>query len=257
MLRKTAWKYNQNFDIQQKRGIPLTFKRIDAPSIKELFLSQVEEMILSGELKPGDRLPTERELADTMGISKTIVHEGIRELARTGFLDVASRKGVYVADYTSTGNIDTLFAIIRYRGGMPDTKMLISLLNTRLYLECPAIEELASRQDPSHIKKLEELQEEVRKAISSDINTFASALFLYRKTIVSLTGNCISPLIMNAFFTASISAWANYCEYIGRQDTYEVLARTTEYIKNGDSQSAIRLFRECIEKYKSCLLHAQ
>lgn len=58
---------------------------------------------------------------------------------------------------------------------------------------------------------------------------------------------------MNAFFTASISAWANYCEYIGRQDTYEVLARTTEYIKNGDSQSAIRLFRECIEKYKSYL----
>ena len=72
----------------------MTFKRIDAPSIKELFLSQLEEMILSGELEPGDRLPTERELADAMGISKTIVHEGIRELARTGFLDVASRKGV-------------------------------------------------------------------------------------------------------------------------------------------------------------------
>lgn len=49
----------------------MSFKKIDAPSIKELFLSQIEEMILSGELKPGDRLPTERELADTMGISKT------------------------------------------------------------------------------------------------------------------------------------------------------------------------------------------
>lgn len=56
----------------------MAFKRITAPSIKELFLSQIEEMILSGELKPGDRLPTERELADTMGISKTIIHEGIR-----------------------------------------------------------------------------------------------------------------------------------------------------------------------------------
>lgn len=60
----------------------MAFRKIDAPSIKELFLSQMEEMILSGELKPGDKLPPERELADTMGISKTVVHEGIRELSR-------------------------------------------------------------------------------------------------------------------------------------------------------------------------------
>lgn len=233
----------------------MTFKRIDAPSIKELFLTQIEEMILSGELKPGDRLPPERELADTMGISKTIVHEGIRELVRTGFLDVISRQGVYVADYTSTGNLDTLFAIIRYRGGMPDTKMLISLLDTRLYLECPAIEELARLRSPAHIKKLESLQKEVQKAIPADIGAFAAALFMYRKTVVSLTGNCISPLIMNAFFTASISAWTDYCEYTGRQKTYESLVRTTEYIKNGEADNAVRLFRECIENYKSHLLN--
>ena len=232
----------------------MTFKRIDAPSIKELFLSQIEEMILSGELKPGDRLPPERELADTMGISKTIVHEGIRELVRIGFLDVVSRKGVYVADYTSTGNLDTLFAIIRYRGGMPDTKMLVSLLETRLYLECPALAALALQQNPDHVTKLKKLQENVRKAISSDINTFATALFNYRKAIVSLTGNCISPLIMNAFFTSSIAAWADYCECIGRQKTYEILVQTTEYIQRGDSRNAILLFTDSIEKYKSYLL---
>ena len=75
----------------------MKFKAINTLSIKELFISQIEEMILSGELKPGDKLPTERELADEMNISKTIVHDGIRELARIGFLDVISRKGIYVA----------------------------------------------------------------------------------------------------------------------------------------------------------------
>lgn len=231
----------------------MAFRKIDAPSIKELFLTQLEEMILSGELKPGDRLPTERELADTMGISKTVVHEGIRELVRIGFLDVMSRQGVYVADYTSTGNLDTLLAIIRYRGDMPDKKMLISLLDTRLYLECPAIQILAARQDPDEIQELVRLQDDVKKAIAADINTFATALFMYRKSIASLSGNCIAPLIMNAFFTASISAWADYCEYIGRQNTYEAIVQTTEYIKNGDSDSAICLFTECIEKYKNHL----
>lgn len=177
----------------------MAFRKIDAPSIKELFLSQMEEMILSGELKPGDKLPPERELADTMGISKTVVHEGIRELSRRGFLDVLSRKGVHVADYTRTGNLDTLFAMIRYRGGMPDRKILISLLDTRLYLECPALRILCERQDPADLAKLSEILDAVRKALDLDITDFASALFLYRRTIVTLTGNCISPLVMNAF----------------------------------------------------------
>ena len=109
----------------------MKFKSINTLSIKELFISQIEEMILSGELKPGDKLPTERELADEMNISKTIVHDGIRELARIGFL-----------------------------------------------------------------------QEDMKKALDADIESFANTLFLYRRTIASLSGNCISPMVMNAFFTA-------------------------------------------------------
>lgn len=95
----------------------------------------------------------------------------------------------------------------------------------------------------------------MRLALSADVNTFATALFAYRKRIVSLTGNCISPLIMNAFFTASIAAWADYCEYIGRRQTLAVLEQTTAYIQNGNAQGAIRLFTECIENYKNYLLH--
>lgn len=233
----------------------MTFKKIDAPSIKELFLSQIEEMILSGELKPNDRLPSERELADTMGISKTIVHEGIRELTRMGFLDVVSRRGVYVADYTSTGNLNTLFAIINYRGGMPNRKMLIDLLDIRIYLECPAMEAVAKRHDPDDIKKLELLQNNMKEALNADIHTFAAALFAYRKTLAALSGNSISPLIMNAFFSGSTSAWEDYCEYIGRQNTLDVLTQTTEYIRNGDAQGAVRLFTEHIERYKNYLLN--
>lgn len=74
----------------------MVFREIVAPTVKELFVQQLEGMILSGELRPGDRLPTERELADEMKISKTVVHEGLRELHRLGFLDIASRRGVTV-----------------------------------------------------------------------------------------------------------------------------------------------------------------
>ena len=232
----------------------MEFKKINTLSIKEMFLTQIEEMILSGELQPGDKLPTEREIADDMGISKTIVHEGIRELARMGFLDVISRQGVYVADYASTGNLDTLFAIIRYRGGMPDKKMISGLRDTRIYLECPAIELLAAKHTAEDIRRLERLQEKMRLAMDGDINAFAKILFLYRRTLVVLSGNCISPLIMNAFFDASISAWADYCEFIGRETTYESLVKTTQCIKEGSAADAISLFKQQIEQYRKHLL---
>lgn len=100
----------------------MDFRPIVAPSIRELFIQQVEGAILSGQLKPGDRLPTERELADTMHISKTVVHEGLRELHRLGFLDIASRRGVTVADYAQTGSLETLMAIMDYHGAFPTRK---------------------------------------------------------------------------------------------------------------------------------------
>lgn len=231
----------------------MVFKEINALSIKELFISQIEEMILSGELKPGDRLPSERELADKMNISKTIVHDGIRELSRIGFLDVVSRKGVYVADYTSTGNLDTLFAIIGYRGGMPDKKMINSLLDCRLYLECPALEILAENHTPEDIAQLKKLQDNVEAALAEDSKAFATALFIYRRTIVVLSGNCISPLVMNAFFTASISAWIDYSEFIGKENVYDTLVKTTQCIEDGCGEKAVELFQECIRRYREHL----
>ncbi len=231
----------------------MDFKEINALSIKELFISQIEEMILSGELKPGDRLPSERELADKMNISKTIVHDGIRELSRIGFLDVVSRKGVYVADYTSTGNLDTLFAIIGYRGGMPDKKMINSLLDCRLYLECPALEILAENHTPEDIAQLKKLQDDVEAALAEDSKAFATALFIYRRTIVVLSGNCISPLVMNAFFTASISAWIDYSEFTGKENVYDTLVKTTQCIEDGCGEKAVELFQDCIRRYREHL----
>lgn len=228
----------------------MQFKKINSLSIKELFISQLEEMILSGELTPGEKLPTEREIADEMSISKTIVHEGIRELSRIGFLDVVSRQGVYVADYTSTGNLDTLFAIIRYRGSMPDKKMINSLLDVRLYLECPALEIVAESHKKEELLQLEELQEQVKKSFHENIEAFATALFVYRRTIVVLSGNCISPLIMNAFFTSTISAWTDYSEFIGKENIYKTLVQTTDCIRNGDSETAKTILREHIEQFR-------
>ena len=98
------------------------------------------------------------------------------------------------------------------------------------------------------------LLEQMKEAVSKDIETFATSLFLFRRTIVVLSGNCISPLVMNAFFTASISAWTNYCELIGREQIFENLTKTTQCLRDGDADTAEELFRSHIERFREHIL---
>lgn len=63
-------------------------KETENRSERERFLDRMLKEILSGQRKPGDRLPTESELAGQYGLRKTNVHLGLQELERLGFLRV-------------------------------------------------------------------------------------------------------------------------------------------------------------------------
>ena len=65
----------------------MEFSKITAPSLKDLFVQQIEEKILSGELPVGSKMPPEREMAEQMKVSRAVVNGGINELRRKGFLE--------------------------------------------------------------------------------------------------------------------------------------------------------------------------
>ena len=109
----------------------MEFQKLYAPSLKELFIRQLQERILSGELPLGSRLPAERELSEQMQVSRAVVNGGIAELARQGFLEVRPRQGTFVADYRRNGNMDTLLAILRYNSGMLGREEIRSILEVR------------------------------------------------------------------------------------------------------------------------------
>ena len=85
----------------------MEFSKITAPSLKDLFVQQIEEKILSGELPVGSKMPPEREMAEQMKVSRAVVNGGINELRRKGFLEVLPRQGTYVADFSRNGNLQT------------------------------------------------------------------------------------------------------------------------------------------------------
>ena len=71
----------------------MKFESLKRPTIKEVFINKMESMILSGELPVGEKLPSERAMAEEMNISKTAVHDGLKDLERFGFCQIGPQAG--------------------------------------------------------------------------------------------------------------------------------------------------------------------
>ena len=63
----------------------MSFEKIEIPSPKEAFINEIKGRIIKGKLKIGEKLPTERELAEQTGISKSAIHFALKELGQNGF----------------------------------------------------------------------------------------------------------------------------------------------------------------------------
>lgn len=65
-------------------------------AVTDLAITTIKEMIVSGELSPGDRLPPEKELSERLGLSRNSLREAVKSLAVIGVLDVRRGDGTYV-----------------------------------------------------------------------------------------------------------------------------------------------------------------
>ena len=107
-------------------------KAQESKSRKAEFIKAMQLKILSGELKPGDRVPPERELAKNFGISRGSVSQGILDLERAGFLRIVPRKGTFVAEYVRNASPETLGAIMSFDSTYIDSSLFADLRQRRL-----------------------------------------------------------------------------------------------------------------------------
>jgi len=140
------------------------------------------ESIQSGALKPGDRLPTEQELIERFGVSRTVVREAISSLKAAGL--VASQQGVgaFVLQAGATPSF-------RIEGtSLNLIKDVISVLELRIALESDAAALAAMRRSDAHL----EIMRKALDAMSSAIDKSDDAVspdFEFHRTIAEATGN--------------------------------------------------------------------
>jgi len=76
----------------------MTFTRIEPEKLSRSVVRQIETLILRGVLRPGERLPSERDLADRLGVSRPSLRDAVADLSGRGLLVSRANSGIYVAD---------------------------------------------------------------------------------------------------------------------------------------------------------------
>ena len=76
----------------------MPFQRIEAEKLSHSVVKQIEQLILRGILRPGERLPSERELSERLGVSRPSLRDAVAELQARGLLATRAGAGIYVAD---------------------------------------------------------------------------------------------------------------------------------------------------------------
>ena len=86
--------------VPHRAGGPAVYKLVRTSRLYEQIVQQIEESIVKGDLKPGDQLPAERDLAQRFGVSRTAVREAVKALREKGLVEAYSGRGTFVTDGT-------------------------------------------------------------------------------------------------------------------------------------------------------------
>ena len=206
-------------------------------TLKEIFITQIENKIISWEFEIGQKLPPERELACQMGVSRAVVNAGIVEMSRKGFLEIRPRVGTFVSDFRRNGTIETLVSIMKYHGGTMRPAEIKSLLEFRSVVDSMVIRLIGSNLSDEDAETLDSLVESIGSAQTPA--AAAAHNFRFHHELALISGNTIVPLIYSSFRFSAIYLWERFARKYGISCLYSNSRILLDYIKSGQTDEAV------------------
>ena len=143
------------------------YKPLKTASLKEEFVLYMEELILKGALKPGEKLAPERDLAKKLGVSRPVIHEGIITLETRGLVTLRPRHGVVVNDYRLRGTLDLLLSLIKDKEHDLGPGLTGDLEHFRINMERDIVSLLCSKP-PGDLPALKEMMKINRRMSNAE-----------------------------------------------------------------------------------------
>ena len=168
------------------------YTRIRQGRIYEAVVDQLQDLIVSEKLQPGDKLLPERELAQRFGVSRTAVRDAIRVLSERGLVDVRPGAGTFVVREISDTVVESMGLLFQVEKSSHE-----GLHEVREILEVEMAGIAAERATESDIEKIVEAFEEMQRNINNPAR-FIEADLAFHLAIAEATHNKIFLILLNA-----------------------------------------------------------
>ncbi len=174
------------------------FPRLERRTLVEDFIIRFEEMILSGKLSIGEKLPSERELALKLGVSRPVVHDGLIDLAAKGLITRFSSGGAVVNDYRRQGSLSLLTTLMNFRAGNLEPGLFSSTMDFRRLFEVESAGLAAIHRSQEQLDELMSIVEQEKNATGEDILLLSTLDFQFHHLVAMASGNIFYPLLLNS-----------------------------------------------------------
>ncbi len=231
----------------------LLFKQIKRSHLYEEVADQIKEAIYDGRLKPGDRLPSERELCQMFGVGRPTIREAMRILSIMGLTEVnAGIKGSLVKDVDITQYLDAVREQLSWLIRVSD-ETIIELWEVRKYIDLGIAHAVARAATPESFEILDELIEEMR-AVQDDIYAYFPLAVEFHRQLALASKSKVFYLIWVIFDDILLKGYSQMLDKIfpsGPARLFEANQMVLEAIKLKDSAAIDRAmdFHAQQEKY--------
>ena len=168
---------------------------IQSVRVFEQIAVQIEKRILAGELRSGDRLPTERELAEQFQVSRTAVREAMKILAQKGLVDMRPGRGTIVIDGSHEAMQDSIGLVMKLKLG--EVGGSDSLVEVRGILETEIAALGAARATEKEIAAMREAIEVMDESLD-DADAFIAADNRFHEALAQATQNALIIILVKS-----------------------------------------------------------
>jgi DNA-binding FadR family transcriptional regulator len=133
----------------------MALQPVNRRSVPEDVFEQIVSGVLSGEMAPGEALPSERRLAEVLGVSRPAVREALKRVSAAGLVEVRQGDATTIRDFRRHAGLDLLPRLL-LRAGELDLSVVRSILEARLHNGPKTAELAAARHQPELAELLAE-----------------------------------------------------------------------------------------------------
>lgn len=167
----------------------ITARPLSRSRLHEEIVTIIQKQIMSGKIAPGDKLPTERELAENFNVNRATVREALRKLENLDLVEIRHGDGLYAKNYLESGNLDLIKAALNTSGR---EDILFNILEARRYI-VPQIAYLAAQ------RRTQEDLDELEQVICKENLTMMERDIKVHQTIARATHNLLCTIGLNFF----------------------------------------------------------